>query len=138
MNKCILIGNLTRDPELTQTSSGISVCRFTVAVNRNYTNANGEREADFINVVVWRERAENCAKYLAKGSKVAVCGQMQTRSYEDKEGNKRYVTEINAEDVEFLGGGNNEAENGKQPPKSGSKNTSVKELKPIEDDGLPF
>ncbi|MDE6397781.1 MAG: single-stranded DNA-binding protein, partial [Clostridiales bacterium] len=93
MNKAIIVGNLTRDPDLAQTSSGISVCRFSVAVNRPYTNANGEREADFINIVVWRERAENCGKYLSKGSKVAVCGQIQTRSYDDKDGNKRYVTE---------------------------------------------
>ncbi len=102
MNKCFFIGNLTRSPELTCTPSGASVCRFIVAVNRSYANANGEREADFISVVAWRELGESCAKYLIKGSKVAVCGSLQTRCYEDKEGNKRYVSEIHAQEVEFL------------------------------------
>lgn len=139
MNKCILVGNLTRDPELSQTSSGISFCRFSIAVNRTYTNANGERETDFINIVTWRGLAENCGKYLAKGRKVAVCGQIQTRSYDDKEGNKRYATEVVADDVEFLGGGGDQANGGG----SGSYERSsapkkVSELKPVEDDGLPF
>lgn len=139
MNKCILVGNLTRDPELSQTSSGISFCRFSIAVNRGYTNSNGEREADFINIVTWRGLAENCGKYLAKGRKVAICGQIQTRSYDDKEGNKRYATEVVADDVEFLGGGN--AEQGGQGGGSyerASAPKKVSELKPVEDDGLPF
>ena len=102
MNKCIFIGNLTRDPELQTTGSGISLCRFSIAVNRNYSNSNGEREADFINIVTWRGLAENCGKYLSKGRKVCVVGQLQTRTYDDKDGNKRYATEIVAEDVEFI------------------------------------
>ena len=140
MNKCILVGNLTRDPELKQTATGISVCNFGIAVNRNFSNANGEREADFFNIVTWRGLAENCGKYLQKGSKVAVFGQIQTRTYDDKDGNKRYVTEIVADDVEFCGGGAS-GENGGGGAPRGEKpvhKTPVSELKPIEDDGLPF
>ena len=87
MNKCVLVGNLTRDPELAQTPSGISVCKFSIAVNRMYADANGERQVDFINIVTWRGLAENCGKYLSKGKKVALSGQIQTRSYDDKKPN---------------------------------------------------
>ena len=102
MNKVFLIGNLTRDPELTETPSGIAVCRFSIAVSRDYANSEGTRETDFFNITVWRGRAENCGKYLKKGNKVAVAGSLQTRSYEDKDGIKRNVTDIVASDVEFL------------------------------------
>lgn len=138
MNKCILVGNLVRDPELTQTQSGTSVCRFSIAVNRNFTNANGEREADFINIVTWRTIAENCGKYLVKGKKVALCGQIQTRSYDDRNGEKRYVTEVVADDVEFIGGNSGEASEPKQTAQTQRKQTSFNDLKPIEDDRLPF
>lgn len=102
MNKAFIIGNLTRDPELRTTPNGVSVCSFTVAVQRRYKDQNGERQADFIPVIVWRGLAENCAKYLAKGRKVSVVGEIQTRNYEAQDGSKRYVTEIVASDVEFL------------------------------------
>jgi single-strand DNA-binding protein len=102
INKAIIIGNLTKDPEARATTSGISVCSFTVAVQRRFKDANGERGADFIPVVVWRTQADNCAKYLSKGSKVAVSGSIQTRNYEAQDGTKRYVTEIIADEVEFL------------------------------------
>ena len=102
MNKVILVGNLTRDPELSETPSGIAVCRFSIAVSRDYSNAEGNREADFFNITVWRGRAEVCGKYLKKGNKVAVVGRLQTRSYDDKDGVKRYVTDIVADEVEFL------------------------------------
>ena len=102
MNKVILIGNLTRDPELTETPSGVAVCRFSIAVSRDYANADGNRETDFFNITVWRGRAENCGKYLKKGSKVAVVGSLQNRSYEDKDGIKRNVTDVIANEVEFL------------------------------------
>ena len=140
MNKCILIGNLTRDPELKQTSTGTAVCNFSIAVNRNFANANGEREADFFNIVTWRGLAENCGKYLSKGRKVAVCGQLQTRSYEDKDGNKRYVTEVVAEDVEFISSGVGGENNGSGAPREErpAHKTPISELKPVEDDGLPF
>lgn len=104
MNKICIVGNLTRDPELRATGSGISVCTFTVAVNRRFKDQNGEIKTDFIPVVAWRQQGENCAKYLAKGSKVAVCGAIQVRSYEAKDGSKRYATEIVADEVEFLTG----------------------------------
>lgn len=102
MNKVILVGNLTRDPELTETPSGVAVCRFAIAVSRDYANSDGNRETDFFNITVWRGRAENCGKYLKKGNKVAVVGSLQTRSYEDKDGIKRNVTDIIANEVEFL------------------------------------
>lgn len=102
MNKVYLIGNLTRDPESSETSSGVHVCRFAIAVNRNYASADGTRETDFFNITVWRQLAENCGKYLKKGSKVAVVGQLQNRSYEDKDGIRRSVTDIVASEIEFL------------------------------------
>lgn len=103
MNKVILIGRLTKDPELRYTSSNIATASFSLAVDRNFTNQNGEREADFINIVVWRKQAENCKNYLSKGSQVAVEGRIQTRSYDGQDGQKRYVTEVVADNVQFLG-----------------------------------
>ena len=94
MNKVILVGNLTRDPELTETPSGVAVCRFAIAVSRDYANSEGTHETDFFNITVWRGRAENCGKYLKKGNKVAVVGSLQNRSYEDKDGIKRTVTDV--------------------------------------------
>lgn len=133
MNKCILIGRLTRDPELSQTTTGIAVCKFSLAVSRKFANVNGERETDFFNIVAWRGLAENCAKFIFKGSKVAITGNIQNRNYEDKDGIKRYATDISAEDVEFLDS-KNENKGDNAPSK---KNAS--ELKPIEaDEGLPF
>lgn len=101
MNKVIEIGNLTRDPEYSTTPNGTAVCKMSIAVNRNFTNANGEREADYFNVVAWRTLADNCAKYLEKGKKIAVVGSLQTRSYESN-GERKYVTEIMADEIEFL------------------------------------
>lgn len=102
MNKAILIGRLTRDPELRTTPTGRNVCQFSIAVNRNFTNANGEREADFINCVVWDKQAENLSKYQHKGNQIAVEGRIQTRNYDDKDGKKVYVTEILATNISFL------------------------------------
>ena len=104
MNKVILIGRLTRDPELRYTSSNVATATFSIAVDRNFTNQNGDREADFINIVVWRKQAENCKNYLTKGSQVAIDGRIQTRNYDDKDGKKVYVTEVVADNVQFLGG----------------------------------
>ena len=103
MNKVFLIGRLTRDPELRYTDANIPVCRFSIAVNRTYSNQNGEREADFINIIVWRKQAENVKNYLTQGSQVAIDGRIQTRSYDDNNGQKRYVTEVIADNVEFIG-----------------------------------
>lgn len=135
MNKVMLIGNLTRDPELRTTSSGVSFCSFGIAVNRNFTNANGEREADFINITVWRGTAENCAKYLSKGRKVAVVGSLQSRTYDDKEGNKRYSLDVVADDVEFLSS-RSEGDQAPASPRPAAKKP-VADLEPV-DDELPF
>ncbi len=103
MNKVVLIGRLTRDPELRYTGSNTPVATFSLAVNRNFQNQNGEREADFINIVVWRKQAENCKNFLTQGSQVAVEGRIQTRTYDGQDGQKRYITEVVADNVEFLG-----------------------------------
>lgn len=102
MNKVLLIGRLTRDPELRYTGSNRAVTQITIAVNRNFANQNGEREADFINVVVWDKAAENLKKYVGKGRMVAVEGRIQTRNYDNNEGKKVYVTEVVAQNVQFL------------------------------------
>ena len=137
MNKVILIGNLTRDPELSETPNGIAVCRFAIAVSRNYANSEGNREADFFNVTAWRGLAENCSKYLNKGSKVAVVGSLQTRSYEDKDGVKRNVIDVVASEIEFLtqksNGGDEKSFDGDAPVR-----TTRPTLEPIDDDKLPF
>jgi single-strand DNA-binding protein len=128
MNKVILIGNLTRDPELSQTTGGIPYCRMPIAVNRNYSSADGERVTDFFNIIAWRGLAENCHKYLRKGLKIGVCGSLQTRSYE-QDGVKKYITEIVADEIEFL------------TPKSSQESLEPKKIQdipPIEDDDLPF
>lgn len=110
MNKVILIGNLTRDPEGGTTQNGVSWCRFNLAINRRHTDQNGERQADYLNVVVWRTTADNCLRYLTKGRKVAVEGRIETRQYDGEDGQRRYVTEIVAESVEFLGTKGNSAQ----------------------------
>ncbi len=133
MNKVILIGNLTKDPELSTTNSGINYCRFTLAVPKRFAQA-GERDAEFINIVVWRVQADNCHKYLKKGSKACVVGSLQTRSYDAQDGSKRYVTEVVAEEVEFLST-KNSADNMSTGSIGGS---DASELQPIEDDTLPF
>ncbi len=102
MNKVFLIGRLVRDPELRYTSSNIPVATFSLAVNRNFTGQNGERETDFINIAVWRKQAENLQKYCSKGSQIAIDGRIQVRDYEDQNGQKRYVTEVVAESIQFL------------------------------------
>lgn len=102
MNKVFLIGNLTRDPEMRSTQSGVAVCNFSIAVNRRFKKENGEQETDFLNVIAWRQLAELCAKYLAKGRKVAISGSIQTRTYEAKDGSKRTAWDIVADEVEFL------------------------------------
>lgn len=130
MNKVFLIGNLTRDVELATTSSGTSVARFSIAVQRRFANADGEREVDFFNVVVWRGQAENCSKYLSKGSKVAVEGRLQNGSYEAQDGTTRRTTDVVAEQVEFVG--RKKSDNGD------SGEGTPEELTPVEDDTLPF
>lgn len=139
MNKVILVGNLTKDPELTTTNNGISLCRFTLAVQRRYTSGDGEREADFINIVVWRGQADNCYKYLKKGNKAGVVGSIQTRAYDGSDGTRRYATEVVAEEVEFLTSKQTATVEDEQ---TGSKTTGksdvVNKFEPIDDDNLPF
>jgi single-strand binding protein len=102
INRVVLVGRLTRDPELRYTPSGVAVTRFTLAVNRPFTNQTGEREADFINCVAWRKQAENVANFLKKGSLAGVDGRLQTRSYDAQDGKRVYVTEVVADSVQFL------------------------------------
>ncbi|EME1035972.1 single-stranded DNA-binding protein [Listeria monocytogenes] len=102
MNRVVLVGRLTKDPELRYTPAGVAVATFTLAVNRAFTNQNGEREADFIQCVVWRKPAENVANFLKKGSMAGVDGRIQTRNYEDSDGKRVFVTEVVAETVQFL------------------------------------
>lgn len=102
LNRIVLIGRLTKDVDLAFTSTGVAVSKFTLAVDRNRKNANGEKETDFINIVVWQKQAENCANYLSKGKLAAVDGRLQIRSYDGQDGQKRYVTEVVAESVRFL------------------------------------
>ncbi|EAD5279538.1 single-stranded DNA-binding protein [Listeria monocytogenes] len=110
MNRVMLVGRLTKDPDLRYTPAGVAVATFTLAVNRTFTNQQGEREADFINCVVWRKPAENVANFLKKGSMAGVDGRVQTRNYEGNDGKRVYVTEIVAESVQFLESKNNNAE----------------------------
>lgn len=140
MNKAILIGRLTKDPELKMTeNTKREVCQFTIAVNRPYTNDDGERKADFINCVVWDKLAENLSKYQKKGNQVAVEGRIQTRNYDDKDGKKIYVTEIFVSNVTFLDskGSNDSVNNLEEPPvKSGSITTEQIDSMPTAND--PF
>ena len=131
MNKVILIGNLTKDPEISTTTSGVSVCRFTIAISRKYANSEGERETDFINIVVWRTLADNCHKFLKKGSKVGIVGNIQSRSYDATDGSKRYVTEVIAEEVEFITTKSSDVAEKKD-------SSDVAKLETIDDEGLPF
>lgn len=134
MNKFICTGNLCVDPTLTETPSGVAVCKFSIAVSRDYADADGNGETDFFNITVWRGRAENCGKYLKKGNKVAIVGRLQNRSYEDKDGVKRYVTDIIADGVEFL--------TPKQADREEEQVVSVNRARPqptpIDDGNLPF
>ena len=102
-NKVILIGNMTADPELKQTTGGVSVCSFSIAVNRRFTKADqGQQTVDFINIVTWRQQAEFVSRYFKKGNPILVCGQLQTRSWNDNQGQKRYTTEVVADEVSFV------------------------------------
>ena len=102
-NKVILIGNMTADPELKQTAAGISVCSFSIAVNRRFAKAEqGQQNVDFINIVTWRQQAEFVSRYFKKGNPILICGQIQTRSWSDTQGQKRYATEVVADEVSFV------------------------------------
>lgn len=136
MNKCFLIGNLTRDPELTETSGGTEVCRFSIAASRNYTGADGERQTDFFNCVAWRGLAETVARYAKKGNKIAVSGSIELKNYEDSKGVKRTAVDINVGDVEFLT--QKQRDNTDKPSGNGNRSTRP-QLQEFDDDGdIPF
>jgi single-strand DNA-binding protein len=136
MNRVELIGNLADEPKLTVMPSGVSVCSFRIAVQRRYANSQGVREADFLPIVAWRQTGELCAKYLSKGRKCGICGSIQTRSYDAKDGGKRYVTEIIADEVHFLGGGQRKQEDAQEPGTGGYAGDDG--FTPVDDDELPF
>lgn len=140
MNRVFLIGNITRDPELAETNSGVSVCRFSIAVNRGYASSDGERQTDFFNVTSWRGTAENVAKYCKKGSKVAVSGSIQIRQYDDQQGNKRTAVDIIAQEVEFLnrvgGSSDYDAPSAPAPQRGGKKAAALEAFN--DDDDMPF
>ena len=139
MNKVYLIGNLTRDPEISTTSSGISVCRMSIAVGRRFANAEGSRETDFFNITAWRGTADNCARFLKKGNKIAVSGSIQTRTYDKQDGTKGFSIDIVADEVEFLSSRNDSGEGSNEGGMAmGGSSTPVGDLQPINDDNLPF
>lgn len=135
MNKVVLIGRLTKAPENSTTANGISVTKLNIAVNRNYTNANGEKEVDFINIVAWRALADVAAKYLNKGDRVGITGSMQTRTYKDENDKTRYVTEVIADEVEFL---ESKKEGQTEPKQEPKKKKTAEELLWNSDEDLPF
>lgn len=138
MNKVFLIGNITRDPELTETSNGVSICRFAIAVNRNYSGADGERKTDFFNCTAWRNTGEAVARYAKKGNKIAVSGSIELRNYEDNQGVKRTAVDIIAQDVEFLSPRREEEDDEPEVPRTqrGGKKSL---LQSFDDDGdIPF
>ena len=146
MNTAILIGRLTKDPELRYTNTGKAVVNFTVAINRSFGK---DSEADFIPVVAWEKQAENCANYLSKGSQVGVQGRIQVRTYEGKDGGTRYMTEVVANNVEFLSGGNSSDNSAPASNRSNSpaapkdfnpeEEINVEDFKAMDDDeDLPF
>ena len=138
MNRIFLIGNLTRDPELTETSSGVQICRFSIAVSRNYTGADGERKTDFFNCIAWRGLAETISRYTSKGKKVAVMGSVEIREYEDRDGNKRTAVDINVQDVEFLSPKTADAEQSTTSTDT-QKRKPKPQLQEFDDDGdIPF
>jgi len=136
VNKVILIGRLTRDPDLRYTPNGTAVTTFTLACDRPFTKANGEKETDFIPIVVWRKLAEICAEHLKKGRLVAVEGRIQVRHYENNEGRRVYVTEVVAESVKFL----ESSREGRRDDPGPADDPFADDGKPIEinDDDLPF
>jgi single-strand DNA-binding protein len=139
MNRIVLVGRLTKDPDLRYTQSGVAVATFTLAVNRPFGGKDKEKEADFITCVAWRAQAENVANYLHKGSLAGVDGRLQTRHYEGQDGKRVYVTEVMADSVQFLEPKNQ----GSQPPKQQKQSGGFTQQQPygnidISDDDLPF
>ncbi|MBT2819802.1 single-stranded DNA-binding protein [Staphylococcus pseudintermedius] len=142
LNRVVLVGRLTKDPESRTTPSGVSVATFTLAVNRNYKNKNGEQQADFINCIVFRKQAENVNNYLSKGNLAGVDGRLQSRSYENQEGRRIFVTEVICDSVQFLESKNNNQSNNQQQrgqaPAQDNPFTNANNPIDIDDEDLPF
>lgn len=138
MQRFICIGNLTKDPEIRMTQAGDPVCPFSIAVSRDTKDENGNRETDFFDVVAWKKTAENCGKYLKKGSKVAIVGRVQNRSWTAQDGSKRYKTEIIAEQVEFITPKQESPQHDEPPynPYAARTAQKLEEFSPVED--MPF
>ena len=149
MNKVVLVGRLARDPELRTTQSGTAVVSFTVACDRRFTRQGEERQADFINCVAWNKTAEFISRYFTKGMRIALDGRIQTRSYDDQSGNKRYITEVVAEDVEFAQSKNEGGAGGymadvpaysapQAPAAPQAPSAEIDGFMPVEEEDLPF
>ena len=148
MNKVVLVGRLARDPELRNTQSGTAVVSFTVACDRRFARQGEERQADFINCVAWNKTAEFVSRYFTKGMRIALDGRIQTRSYDDQNGNKRYITEVVAEDVEFAQSKNENGTGGyqadapaysaPQAPAPQAPSADIDGFMPVEEEDLPF
>lgn len=137
MNRTVLIGRLTKDPELKfLPNGGTAVCTFTIAVDRRKSK-DGQREADFIPIVVWGKPAENTANYMSKGRLIGISGRIQTRTYDAKDGSKRYVTEVVADEVQFLDKGNGNQQSGQNNQSQGGSNFGD-DITPIDDGDIPF
>ncbi|WP_407270293.1 single-stranded DNA-binding protein [Radiobacillus sp. PE A8.2] len=145
MNRVVLVGRLTKDPELRYTPNGVAVATFRLAVNRPFTNQQGENEADFINCIVWRRTAENVANYLKKGSLAGLEGRIQTRNFDGQDGKRVFMTEVVADNVQFLEPRSSQPDNShpqtkQKQPVGAQPNTEEKDMEPIDisDDDLPF
>lgn len=147
MNKVQLVGRLTKDPEIKNTASQVNFCNFTVAVDRRFKDQNGQRQADFINCVAWRQTADFIGKYFSKGSRIAICGTIQTRKFDDQNGVTRYVTEVIAEEAEFVESLNQSAPAAPEAPSADTQKVmdkikaereKEKEREELDLDNLPF
>ncbi|AWW27359.1 single-stranded DNA-binding protein [Acetobacterium carbinolicum] len=149
MNKVILLGRLTRDPEMKNTTTGKAVTRFSLAVDRRFKNKDGQKEADFINIVVWGKQAEFAAQYLTKGSQISLSGRLEARSYEAQDGQRRYITEVVADEINFVSSGQKSSNAGagfqqtSAPQSANNNNMSVMGLDEdfhlmADDDDIPF
>ena len=142
MNKVILVGRLTKDPELRATTSGVPVCSFTVACDRRYVKAGEERKADFINCIAWRQTGEFVSRYFTKGMRIALEGSLQTRDWTDNEGKKRYATEVIVDNVEFAQSKSEGGAGGYTPAatdaSAANNDSDIDGFMPIEDEDLPF
>jgi single-strand DNA-binding protein len=134
MNKITLIGNLTHDPEIRSTTSGVTVCSFTIAVNRRFANSSGERPTDFFRINAWRQLGDTCARYLSKGRKVAVLGELQARTYEAKDGTTRMSLDVQADEVEFLSP-KPQTEGGEQQT---NNDPDMSQFSDVNSDDIPF